>query len=315
MSKSWILFLLIAATAWAGDADFNGRWVIAPDGGGPGRVAWLEVQGAGGDSIQGSAVGLQGGGQVDPIAAAAIVDGELRFHVERWNGRGANRKLEIAETSARFEDGKLRGTTTRRGKPMHWTAYRAPEIADRDDGSWAPGEAVTLFDGGDRDAWVTLRPERNGEWSVDDGILINSKGADELMSKEKFWNFQLHAEFRVGDHSNSGIGLRGRYEVQIYDDHGEPATKSGNGALYSRKPADVNASRPAGEWQTFDITLIGRDLTVVLNGRKIHDKVDVHGLTAMATDWREDQPGPITLQGDHGIVEFRKIVLTPLGRR
>lgn len=307
--------ILFASLAMAGDADFNGRWVIEPDGGGPGRVAWLEVKGAGSGSINGTAVGLQGGGQVDPIEGAKIVDGELMFHVERVSGKGAKRRIDVAATTVKLDGEKLRGVTVRNGKEMTWTGHPAPEIADHDDGDWVEGEPVVLFDGGDRDAWVTLRPERNSEWSVKDGILINSKGADELISKQKFWNFRLHAEFKVGEHSNSGIGLRGRYEIQIYDDYGQPADKSGNGALYSRKPADVNASRPAGEWQTFDITLIGRDLTVLLNGKKIHDKVDVHGFTAMATDWREDQPGPITLQGDHGIVEFRKIVVAPLTRR
>ena len=315
MLRLTLISLFFVSMAAAGDADFNGRWVIAPDGGGPGRVAWLEVEGAGSGAIRGTAVGLQPGGQVDPIAAAKIVGGELMFHVERWSGKGANRKKDVSTTRVKLEAGKLRGATVRNGKEMAWTGRPAPEIADHDDGRWVEGEQVVLFAGGERDAWVTLRPERDGEWSLKDGTLINSNGADELVTKQKFWNFRLQVEFRVGEHSNSGVGLRGRYEIQIYDDFGEPADKSGNGALYSRKPADVNASRPAGEWQTFDITLIGRDLTALLNGKKIHDKVDVHGLTAMATDWREDQPGLITLQGDHGIVEFRKIVVTPLKRR
>ena len=315
MIRIGLLCLCLCSVSLAVNADFNGRWVIEPDGDGPGRVAWLEVMGAGTGEISGMAVGLQSGGGMDPIAGAEIVEGELRFHVERSGGKGAKRKVEISETRARLEGGELRGVTIRNGEKMLWTGRPAPEISDRDDGSWSEAKPVVLLDGQDLSAWTTLHPGRDGEWSVEDGVLVNSKGADELVTKQKFWNFRLHVEFKVGEHSNSGVGLRGRYEVQIFDDHGEPATRFGNGSLYSRKPADVNASLPPGEWQTYDITLIGRDLTVLLNGKKIHDKVDVHGLTAMATDWREDQPGPITLQGDHGIVEFRKIVLTPLERK
>jgi hypothetical protein len=309
------LGVLLTATAWAAEADFNGRWLIAPEGDGPGRVGWLEVVGAGSARISGSAVGLQPGGQVDPIADAVVRNGELMFHVERPVGRGADRRMQSSVTTARLVRGEMLGVTRSAGKELRWTGRRAPEISDRDDGSWSEGTPVVLFDGGDRDAWVTLNPRRDAEWSVEGGALVNSPNADELVSKRKFWNFRLLVEYAVDEGSNSGVGLRGRYEVQIYDDYGRRATKSGNGALYSRKAADLNASRPAGERQVFEITLIGRDLTVKLNGKRIHEKVDVHGLTAMATDWREDEPGPITLQGDHGPVKFYRIVATPLERR
>jgi hypothetical protein len=119
----------------------------------------------------------------------------------------------------------------------------------------------------------------------------------------------------LGPKTNSGIGLRGRYEIQILEDYGrEPNTHSA-GALYSRIAPKVNASKPAGEWQTYDIRLIGRTLTVVFNGIKVLDKVEVEGLTAMAHDADEDQPGPISIQGDHGPVEIRKITVTPLVRK
>jgi hypothetical protein len=106
--------------------------------------------------------------------------------------------------------------------------------------------------------------------------------------------------------------LRARYEVQILDDYGRPANTHGNGALYSRILPSENASKPAGEWQTYDIRLVGRQVTVVLNGRKVIDKGEIEGLTAIASDANEGQPGPLILQGDHGPVEFRAIVLTPL---
>ncbi|MCP5117602.1 MAG: DUF1080 domain-containing protein, partial [bacterium] len=145
-----------------------------------------------------------------------------------------------------------------------------------------------------------------------DGILINSPNANNLVSDEKFWNFQLHAEYRIVEGSNSGIGLRGRYEVQILADHGREPAMGGHGAIYSRIVPSENASKPAGEWQTLDVTLIGRDVTVVLNGTTIIDKAEIEGLTAMGHDPHEDQPGPISLQGDHRQVEVRKMTVTPL---
>ncbi len=311
MIRTFFVCLFLAPLAFAADSDFNGRWVIDPNQGGPGRVAWLEIEGAGSGAVRGSAVGLQPGGQLDPIANARVVDGELRFQVDRKTRRGPVSSV----TTAKLDGGELHGVTLRGGDELRWVGYRAPEIADHDDGSWVEGKPVVLFDGRDRNAWKSLHPGRDDEWSIEDGALVNSKGADEYSTKEKFWNFRLHVEYSAGEHSNSGVGLRGRYEVQIYDDYGEPTTKSGNGAVYSRQAARVNASKPPDEWQTLDIALIGRDLTVLLNGVKIHDKLDVRGFTAMATDWREGEPGPITLQGDHGIVRFRKIVLTPLTRK
>ena len=148
--------------------------------------------------------------------------------------------------------------------------------------------------------------------SESDGILRAPGGGANLVTTRKFWNFKLHLEFRPTAESNSGIGLRGRYEIQVQDDYGRPPNTHSNGSLYSRIAPSVNASKPAGEWQTYDITLIGRDLTVVLNGTKIIDKQVVEGLTAMGHDPNEGEPGPISLQGDHRAIEFRNIVLTPM---
>lgn len=313
-----LLCLLAVTPLAAADSDFNGRWTIEPKNPADtnGRVAWLEIEGAGNGELRGWAVGLQSGGQLDPISAAGIEHGELFFEVERWSGRGERRRKTVTPSRTRLVAGQLYGTTVmREGKRVEWIGRRAPEIADRDDGSWKEGQPVALFDGTGLSAWDTLHPGRLEEgWYVEDGVLKNREHADVLVSKDKFWNFRLHAEYRVHPGMNGGIGLRGRYEIQILDDHGKPPSKSGNGALYSRVPPTENASKPAGEWQTFDIDFIGRDLTVTLNDRTILDQVQAEGFTAMATDWREDRPGPITLQGDHGAVEFRRIIVTPLVR-
>jgi hypothetical protein len=121
-------------------------------------------------------------------------------------------------------------------------------------------------------------------------------------------------DFRIIHNSNSGIGLRGRYEIQIQDDYGKPLNSHMSGALYSRVTPSVNACKPAGEWQSYDIRLVGRQVTVVFNGIKVIDKGEVEGLTAIAENADEGEPGPFILQGDHSYVEVKNFVVTPLTR-
>jgi hypothetical protein len=147
---------------------------------------------------------------------------------------------------------------------------------------------------------------------VKQGILTNAIGASDLETDKKFWNFVLHVEYKVGAGGNSGIGLRGRYEVQIADDAGRPPSVHGNGAIYGRIAPLINASKDPGEWQVFEIRLVGRQVSISLNGIRIMERQTIDGLTSIALDANEGDPGPILLQGDRGIVEFRKIVLFPL---
>lgn len=313
-----LLFLLTvcAASLLAADADVNGRWNIRVPNEARARAWWLDVSGAGTPQVRGKFVGAPGG-QLDDIPEIAVRNGELRFVFTR-KYRVPNEKNSPERQgvyTAKVVNGRLEGTFTLAGQPPQpWTGTRAPIIKDRDDNTWKPGSPVALFNGKDLSGWSAMVPGQPLGWTVKDGIMTNVAGANNLTSDRRFWNFILTAEYRYGPHSNSGIGLRGRYEVQIYDDHGKPADVHGNGALYSRKAADVNASKAAGEWQTMEIRLVGRQLSVTLNGKKIHDKVEVDGLTAMANDPNEAEPGPITIQGNHGSVEFRKLVVVPLTR-
>lgn len=319
LSRLFLLGLLTAAAAWpqervaAPEEGFNGRWIIAPKEHPAGRVLWLSIEGAGSSAISGFAVGGSAGEEVDPIVDAAIEDGVLTYRVERPLGRGETRRTESTRSHARPAGGELHGATRSGDPEIEWIGRRAPVIADRDDGSWREGGMVDLLSGESVEAaWAALRPGRESEWLLRDGVLRNSRQADILVSKEKFWNFRLHAEYRIAPGADSGIGLRGRYEIQIADDRGRPPSKAGSGALRGRIAPSANAAKPAESLQTLAVTLIGRDLTVVLNGRKVIDKATVEGFTALATDWREAEPGPLTLQGDRGAVEFRKLVVFPL---
>ena len=154
-------------------------------------------------------------------------------------------------------------------------------------------------------------------WEVKDGLLVltGSGGENNLVSREKFWNFELHVEFKPGPKTNSGIGLRARYEVQILEDFGRPTSNHGNGALYGFIVPSENASNPAGEWQTFDIRLVGCQVTVVLNGKTIIHRQEIPGLTAAAVDANEAKPGPILLQSARGPVAFRNIILKTLVKK
>ena len=308
-----VLALLVGISAIAADQDFNGRWDITVPQESRSRAWWLEVTGAGTPAIKGRFVGFPGG-NMDEIPRISIQNGELHFGADRTQRakKDAQPTTVHLDYTAKLVNGRLEGTMQDGRQNLKWTGVRAPEIPDKDDGSWREGKTIELVNHKDMAGWHGQVPGKDLGWTVHDGILSSAGGANNLESDQKFWNFKLHVEFRVGPHSNSGIGLRGRYEVQILEDYGEPPNLHGNGALYSRIKPPVNASRKAGEWQSLDIRLVGRIVTIVLNDRKLIDKQTIEGLTAIATDPNEGQPGPIVLQGDHGPVDFRGVALTPL---
>jgi len=301
-----LFLLLLAAPAFAGDEQFNGRWDINPLHEPRHRAWWLEVSGGGTSALKGRFVGFPGGNTND-IPQMSIGGGELTF---RWDNNNQHQVYR-----ARLVGDKLEGTFEAGQQKLQWIGVRAPALPDKDDGSWHRGKPVKLFDGKSLAGWSAMVEGQPLGWTVKDGIMGNTPAANNLVSEKKFWNFDLHAEFRVSADTNSGIGLRGRYEVQILDDYGKPPNTHGNGALYSRILPSENASRPPGEWQTLDVRLVGRQVSITLNGKKIIEKKEIDGLTAMANNPDEGEPGPITLQGDHRAVEFRSLVVTPLMRR
>jgi hypothetical protein len=164
------------------------------------------------------------------------------------------------------------------------------------------------------DAWGVQNANRPMNWSVVDGAMVNTKGANNLVSKEKFTDFKIEAEYKLTAGSNSGIYLRGRYEMQVFDDAGTPPAITGHMSIYGRKAPDVNASLPPGEWQKVEIILVGNRVTITLNGKRVQDNAVIEGITGGALDNNEMTPGPIMIQGDHSIAEFRRVVVTPIVR-
>ena len=149
------------------------------------------------------------------------------------------------------------------------------------------------------------------QWVVENGVLRSPKSGSNLVSEQKFTDFKLHIEFRCPKGSNSGVYLRGRYEVQIEDNFGRQPEKHLMGSIYGFLTPSEMAAKEAGEWQSYDITLIGRRVNVVANGKTIICNQEIPGITGGALDSREGEPGPIYLQGDHGPIEYRNIIITP----
>ena len=135
--------------------------------------------------------------------------------------------------------------------------------------------------------------------------------AANLRTAEEFRDFRLHVEFKIPKGSNSGVYLRGRYETQVADSYGQPPHSRGVGGIYGLVTPTVNASHPAGEWNVLEATIVGYRVTIVVNGQTTIDAKLVDGITGGALDVNETAPGPIMLQGDHGAVYYRNIILTP----
>ena len=150
------------------------------------------------------------------------------------------------------------------------------------------------------------------QWKVEGGILKSEKSGSNLVSDLKFTDFKLHIEFRYNKGSNSGVYLRGRYEVQIDDAKGLNPAVGHLGAIYGFLPPNEMVAKDPGVWQSYDITLIGRMVTVVANNKTVIWNQEIPGITGGAIDSKEGEPGPIMMQGDHGPIEFRNIIITPI---
>ena len=306
---------------------FDGYWALTLPGG---NAGWLGVESSG-KKIK--AQMLWGWGSVFKLDGARLDGDKLvltRIHkdtVKKPDGHETTIKLTETITVTRNGDAlKLMSVTPKadgNGEDRaEFTGKRLPPMPPAPDLSSVKfGDPVPLFDGKSLDGWRLVETDAANGWSVHDGILANNQPQEEgkpeknygnLRTVAEFEDFTLHAETRLPKEGNSGIYLRGIYEVQVLDSFGKPLDSHNMGAIYSRLKPTVNAEKPAGQWQTLDITFVQRHATVVLNGIKIIDNQPVLGPTGGAL-WPEvDRPGPIYLQGDHTGIEYRNIVLRPV---
>lgn len=298
---------LLATVASIGTAQASapiiGRWDLTVQGQNGPYPSWVEVTLSGSRTLVGRFVG--GGGSARPIARVTYADGLMRFAIPpQWDRESADMTFE-----AKFENDALNGTiVTPSGERHAFTGVRAPLLRRAEPPLW--GKPVTLFNGKDLTNWEPLGEGNN--WKAVDGVLTNVKAGANLATKDRYTDFKLHIEFKYPKGGNSGIYLRGRHEVQVEDNGNAEPKPDHLGGVYGFLVPNENVSKGPDVWQTFDITFIGRRVTVVLNGKTIIGDQTIPGITGGALDSREGEPGPIYLQGDHGPVAYRNIVITPV---
>ncbi|MBB1284550.1 DUF1080 domain-containing protein [Flavisolibacter sp. BT320] len=302
------LFLLSGIT-WASAAEpvadsvsIEGRWDITIDMNGRPQPSWLEVRHSGNHTLVGDFVGT--GGSARPVSQVHYTSGKLHFAIPpQWEGGNGNLQVD-----GEVKGQGLAGTITfPDGKRFNWTAVRAPSLKREKAPVW--GEPIQLFNGKDLTGWRSLG--RENQWQAKEGVLFSPKSGANLATEGTYTDFKLHIEFRYPKGSNSGVYLRGRHEIQIEDSKGSEPSLGGLGAVYGFIVPSEQAAKAAGEWQSFDITLVGRMLTLDVNGVTVICNRQIPGITGGALNSKEGEPGPFYLQGDHGPIEYRNIVLTP----
>jgi hypothetical protein len=294
-------FPILSLTSKNQAPSIEGRWDITIQRNGKAFPSWLEVTHSGNHSLVGQFVGISGSAR--PISRVNVEGASFNFSIPpQWED--GNNDLKVEGTLA--NDGLSGTITLPDGKSYPFTAKRAPLLRIKQQPAW--GTPVHLFNGKDLTGWTALG---NNQWVAADGILRSPKSGANIRTDKTFTDFKLHIEFRYPAHSNSGVYLRGRYEVQISDNKDAEPTKGDYGAVYGFLPPAEMAAKAAGEWQWYDITLVGRMITVVANGKTIICNQEVPGITGGALDSNEGEPGPIMMQGDHGPIEYRNIIITP----
>ena len=304
------LALLAALPAFAqprqpGFADeLLGRWDLTIEAADGAHPSWLEVRLRTETELMGRFVGRVGSARY--VSDIDYRDGRVTLRVPV--------QYETDIDALRFE-GTVRGdriegtTLAADGAAVRFTATRAPPLVADARPRWRG--AIPLSSGRDLSGWTPRSAQHAGCWRMQSGLLAATPPCVDLVSDATFRDFRLRTELRFPPGSNSGVYLRGRYEVQIQDDAGKALDALRMGGVYGFIAPSVDAARPAGEWQTLDVELVGRRVTVVLNGTTIVDGQEIPGITGGALDSDEAAPGPIMLQGDHGPIEFRNLTVAP----
>lgn len=325
LAASGLLFLAACAPQPAAEpvADsvdpFIGRWALfVPNG-----ASWIEVKQT--DGVLGADM-LWYGGSVVPVANVSFRNGVLT--VARTEARRSQEEPERIVTTTNLYSFVVDGDSLSGeaiapgGEVVSFKGARIPDMpAPPDLSAVTYGDPIQLLNGTDLTGWTLTNPDAVNGWSVEDGVLVNNPVQHEgqphvsygnLRTEATFEDFNLKIEVSIPKGSNSGIYLRGIYEVQVADSYGLPLDPHNMGGIYSRVSPTVAAEKPAGEWQSLDITLCDRHATVILNGTTIIDNQPLYGVTGGALTADQFAPGPIYLQGDHGTVSYRNIVLTPI---
>jgi hypothetical protein len=319
--------LVLSASAVKAEEALLGSWAFElPDG----APAWLQI-----DKVEDDLACwlLWSVGSARPVKTLAYQDDRLTFERKlRWKPYGKDEELRMVNKpiTARLVKKQLEVTVTQTvvernvEETIVLLGQRMPPVPSAPDLSRVKfGEPIQLFNGRDLTGWRLSNPEKKNGWRVVDGVLVNSTPKTDfggygkygnLRTVQEFEDFRLCIEYNVPPNGNSGVYLRGMYEAQVVDRDSRMQGISGPGAVFGRIAPSMNAGKPGGEWNRYELTLVDRHVTVVLNGAKVIDNQPVIGCTGGGLSADDTKPGPIFLQGDHTSVKYRNIVLYPVVR-
>ena len=280
-------------TALAQSNPFLGRWDFNI---GPNRASWLGISDKGGK-----------------LEVWYQPTGGNVFEVKNFKVEGSHLSVQISANMSwelDAKDGKLVGIQKRGASSIALTGVRSPDLKRSAPKAWSKPEP--LFNGTDLTGWEPIGDTAHSHWKVEDGLLLNTDHGANLRTTRKFDDFKVHYEVNCPDDGNSGFYLRGRYEVQIeYEPLTENPPERRFGSIYGRIAPQPELPRAPGQWETFDVTLVGRIVTEVHNGITVIDHKEIEGITGGAIDANEGEPGPFYIQGDHtGGLKFRNITVS-----
>lgn len=318
---AWFLLLLASALSLYSEPvprGLLGDWSLDLESGEP---AWMSV----GEKEVKLRIYI---GPEGPYPITKVENGRVHFERRSRRKKNGKRVAVSSAVSVGLTNGRLDGRIVRAPREggaketIRFTGKRIPPMPPRPDLSKARfAHPIRLFNGRDLTGWRPHEPDKKMGWRVEDGLLVNETPKTDfsatgdhanLRTEAEFEDFWLHIEFLVESQRNSGIYLRGMYEAQVVDRDSRMQGIQGPGAIFGRIAPTMNAANPPGQWNTYDITLVDRHVTVVLNGVKVIDNQPVIGPTAGAIRTDPTAPGPIYLQGDHTAVKYRDIYLAPV---
>ena len=303
--------------------DLLGYWTLDLSTGEP---AWLQVEEKDGEPVVFMRMHVGGAG---PHKGAVMQDGQLEFPLKIKRQLGEQPVTSDSIVTAGVKKGRLTGTIVSESVPapfdkVNFTGRKIPPVGKAPDLSKVRfGQPVRLFNGSDLNGWRLSDPAKTNGWSVRDGLLVNDTPKTDfsntgtygnLVTEAEFEDFWLHIEFKPEAGQNSGVYLRGMYEAQVVDRDSRMQGLAGIGSIFSLIAPSHQAAGEPGTWQTYDLTLVDRHVTVVLNGETVIDNQPVHIPTGGAIRTDPTAPGPIFLQGDHTSITYRDIYLAPVMR-
>jgi Domain of Unknown Function (DUF1080) len=279
---------------------FLGRWDVTVTAGQDTYPDWMEVSEK--DGKPAARVQPRSGSAV--WASGVTLDGN-RLTVTMPGGNGPATVWEVTASGDSFSGSLKRGDAVR----GQLAGVRAPKLDRPMPKAWSTPEP--LFNGKDLTGWEPIGSAKNN-WVAKDGELVNEAHGANIKTTRKFDDFKLHIEYNCPDEGNSGVYLRGRYEVQVEYEKVDANDKFHSmGSIYSFLAPAVELPRKPGTWETYDITLVGRHVTIVRDGVKTIDNQEIPGPTGGALDSHEAEPGPFYIQGDHtGGMKYRNITVS-----